>query len=232
MRFKDLMAPLAICDALAGKHVKGKIHSNCKHAFQLGGFTYNCCHNLYDSDLQTAYNKLRDARAKFLAPSYGTKARGRDIMNALTLPTLSAGDQAATADEDMIYAVRAPPPLPCPPLPSPPLPLATHGVAWLQVGRRRVCKDIFHLRYPVSRATLDRLIAAKRCGFDPYGGEGRQSGVLTDKSMYAVAWWLNYAEQTAERLPDQGPALMTPRRHLASTLPHCLRPPLSPVPCL
>jgi hypothetical protein len=86
--------------------------------------------------------------------------------------------------------------------------------ACTQIGERKVCKHVFRLRYPVSKSTLDRAIAAKKNLTNRYSSSSLRTPRLeTPKSMYAICWWLNYAEKTCERLPDSA-VLVTPRRHM------------------
>ena len=82
-----------------------------------------------------------------------------------------------------------------------------------QIGRRVVCKHVFRLRYPVSASTLNRFICAKKNNLERYAEDPGSHRIDTSKSLYVIAWWLNYAKKTCEKLPDHD-ELVTPRRHM------------------
>jgi len=68
---------------------------------------------------------------------------------------------------------------------------------------RVVCRQTFLANYPISLATLKRLVLNKRVGLEPGVRDSPPpKGMSTPKTMQVVAWWLPYANQTSEKLPD------------------------------
>lgn len=65
--------------------------------------------------------------------------------------------------------------------------------------------------------TRDRAQACVLDGLEPYTA-APIARLPKAKTIYVVAWWRRYAEETAERLPDQ-PYLMTPCRPMVSARP-------------
>ena len=75
------------------------------------------------------------------------------------------------------------------------------------IGNRRVCKDIFCHRYPVSRSTFARICAAKLCDATSVydlrpACESEQDSTRGIRGQICAAWWQKYAEHNSERLPD------------------------------
>jgi len=61
---------------------------------------------------------------------------------------------------------------------------------------------------------LKKLEKCVRNGFKPYlRQELGQTRVSHGRTLVVIAWWVKYAEETAERLPDSN-KLMTPCRQL------------------
>eukprot|EP00965_Chrysotila_dentata_P053694 1781104-Pleurochrysis_carterae.AAC.2 len=68
-----------------------------------------------------------------------------------------------------------------------------------------MCREVFPARFPTSLASLKRRIQEKRVGADLYASaekEDTPSSLGSSKALHAVAWWLGYAPQTSEKLPD------------------------------
>ena len=89
----------------------------------------------------------------------------------------------------------------------------------MQIGQRKVCKHVFRLRFPVSVPTLNRCIVAKRNSLERYAERPGFHRAESTKSMYVIAWWLNYAKKTSEKLPDSS-VIVTPRRHMVCPANH------------
>eukprot|EP00965_Chrysotila_dentata_P065706 2177251-Pleurochrysis_carterae.AAC.1 len=70
---------------------------------------------------------------------------------------------------------------------------------------RRVCRDVFLSTYPISLATLKRIVALKRANgrieYEDASKRNAQRGeeLGSTKSLEAIAWWTSYAEAADER---------------------------------
>ena len=62
---------------------------------------------------------------------------------------------------------------------------------------RTVCKSTFLAHYPVSLATLKRIVLRKRLGEELYSKLSAGPDRLPVKSLHAISWWISYAEQVS-----------------------------------
>lgn len=148
------------------------------------GAVTNCCDGLYGNDCKSALTTFTENRKKFLSMS--SKERSLNVFAQLRLRATLVGANAAYAKQ-VQYVVQPRPD-------SPP---------------REVCRLGFLENLPISQSTLRRLELKKKLGVAYYKEWKCQSVPM--KELHVIAWWLDYAEQTAERLPDQ-PFLITPCR--------------------
>jgi|EP00966_Prymnesium_polylepis_P336852 hypothetical protein len=183
------------CARVTGYELNGQKHTNCHNAWlDPGGCTRRCNYNVFGTDPEAAFDNLQNSRKHFLSfgkDGLGCKGRRQYVYDRLTVPSAPGGQSLTEYTSDVAF----------------------------QIANRRVCKPIFNLAYPVSEATLNRLVAMRRGGIGPNDADRptNESMGRGAKSLYVIAWWRRYAETTAERLPDV-PGLMTPRRHLVPTL--------------
>ena len=81
------------------------------------------------------------------------------------------------------------------------------------INGRLVCRKPYLERFPVSKSTLQRLERRLVAGVGPHGVGIARERATSEKRMQVIAWWLSYADATAERMPDV-PYLFTPSRQL------------------
>eukprot|EP00965_Chrysotila_dentata_P141807 4687259-Pleurochrysis_carterae.AAC.1 len=156
-----------------------------------------------------ALQKLAAQRKKFFA--LNRPARARTVFNALTFQTTTGSlDQPPTNAVQSAVASSQQWRTPVPPV----LYRVGNAADCLRLG----CREIFLEHYPVSLATLRRIVALKYTGGDmDYESASKaavRSGALSSsKLLEAIAWWKSHAEQMSEKLPDVD-LMLTPHRFL------------------
>ena len=81
------------------------------------------------------------------------------------------------------------------------------------INGRLVCRRPFLERFPLSKSTLQRLERRLVANVGPHGVGLQRERATSEKRLQVIAWWLSYANVTAERMPDV-PYLFTPSRQL------------------
>ena len=81
------------------------------------------------------------------------------------------------------------------------------GRLTFQVGRRKVCKDIFQHRYPVSQSTFKRIMFSKLNDagsvYELRAPAPKDHDTTRGlRGQICVSWLMKYAEHNSERLPD------------------------------
>ena len=169
----------------------------CHHAWRDGNEEVQCHHQLWARSITGSVDALQKARSDFLA--LGTKERGNAVLAAL-----------AFAEVQQLH------------------PDAGAGVAWkppvakvmFRVGptadhQRTVCRSIFLAHYPVSLATLKRVVQRKRIGAELYSRIGHElrKETINAKTLHVISWTLEYARQVRPFLPPPPPPPPPPPSH-------------------
>ena len=147
----------------------------CLHMWEDGDEMVPCNHRLWARTVPAAMAALRKQRETFLAK--GTKERGVEVYDALTFP-----------DALQLHGPSGW---------TPPVHKVLYRVGPGVEQRRPVCREIFLANYPISLATLKRIVQRKRLGAALYTRLDallRQHRV-SHKTLHAIAWWLGYAKQ-------------------------------------
>ena len=140
-----------------------------------------CCDGIHGVHYKSALDHITEHRKNFLSMS--SKQRSLHVFNQLRLKAMSPGAVAKQIE----YIIQPDPDTP----------------------PREVCRLGFLEYWPISLATLKRLELKKRLSISYYKEWTCERVPM--KELHIIAWWLDYAEQTAERLPDQE-FLITPCR--------------------
>ena len=187
---EKMLCDAALIDVVTGTH-------KCMYEWDDAGEIVQCDHALWARSTANAIAALRKQRASFL--ERGSKARARVVLDALSFHTQSC----VVKEEDGMPGWTNPYAQIC------------FRVEIAPQRWREVCRSVFLSHYPVSPATLKRVIARKRLGSELYArAEQRMAEKqLTAKTLHAIAWYTSYANQVSEKLPDQD-FIMTPYRYV------------------
>ena len=176
----------------------------CHHSWSDEDETVQCHHQLWARSVTASVEALRQARSNFLA--LGTKERGNAVLAALSFDesmTLHAGAGAGVAWK-------------------PPVAKVVFRVGPTPDRQRTVCACVFLAQFPISRATLTRIVQRKRIGADLYskiGHELRKESINV-KTLHVISWTLEYANQeSAPRCPPT-PHTLHPHPTPYRTAPH------------
>lgn len=147
----------------------------CKHMWTDGDELVQCTHQLWARGVPAAITVLTKQREAFLVK--GSKERGNDVFAALTF-----------ADATQLHGPTAW---------KPPVNKVVYKVGPTPEQQRVVCQEIFLAHYPVSRATLKRLVQRKRVGADAYPPLNAllRQHRTSNKTLLVISWWLAYAKQ-------------------------------------
>ena len=138
-----------------------------------------CNHRLWSRTFPAAVAALTKQREAFLAQS--SKQRGHDVFAALTF-----------GDASQLHGPAAW---------TPPVSRVVYRVGPTPEQQRVVCREVFLAHYPISLATLKRLVQRKRVGaaaYAPLTALMRQHRTSA-KTLHVIAWWLGYAKQVVAR---------------------------------
>ena len=150
----------------------------CHQTWDDEGETVQCHHQLWARGTATAVRVLRDQRKTFL--DLGSKERGELVLKALGFESSSGGLHCG--DDPRWKA---------------PVAKVVFRLGPTPDRLRPVCRCIFLAQYPISLATLKRIIQRKRIGADLYArlGDDIRMHKVQPKTLHVVAWALEYANQ-------------------------------------
>lgn len=196
------LKPENIMAVVCGKH-------KCSNMFDDGGEQVPCNHQLWARQTPDAVEALTRHLTRFLALPQQT--RGEIAAQGISFPP-ATHLHGQTEGEKIV----------------------SKGQPIFKIGingglQRCVCRCVFTQHYGMGIATLTRIICKTRNGKPIYGDksqmkvDARKSIVPSAKSAHAIAWWLTYAEETSEKLPDID-RLLTPHRYLRDIYDVCCTP--------
>ena len=158
----------AIQQMVVGEH-------RCSHMWMDGDERVQCTHQLWARSVPAAIAALKKQREVFLAQ--GCKERGQEVYAALSF-----------REAVQLHGTREW---------TPPMRPVVYRIGPTPEQQRIVCREAFLAHYPVSTATLKRIVQRKRVGADAYA---QLSSLLrqhrtSSKSLHVIAWWIGYAKQ-------------------------------------
>ena len=177
----------------------------CHNHWEDHGEEVECHHQLWARSIPGSVDVLRKARTDFLA--LGTKERGNAVLAALAFDESNQLHRPGV-EGGIVWR--------------PPISKVLYRVGPTPDRQRTVCRFIFLAHYPVSLATLKRIVQRKRLGAELYsklGYELRKERINV-KTLHVIAWTLEYAKQVP---PTRLPPL--PKHCAAARMP-ATRPPL------
>ena len=148
----------------------------CHHTWRDEQEEVQCHHQLWARSITGSVDTLRQARCAFLA--MGTKDRGSAVLAALAFD--ESQQLHAGAGAGVVW--------------KPPIAKVIFRVGPSADRQRTVCRCIFLARYPVSLATLKRIVQRKRIGVELYsriGYELRKESISV-KTLHVISWVLEY----------------------------------------
>ena len=176
-----LLTDDAIRAALDGQDCTGAKHTRCANPLPNG---QPCFSNLWfdNSTNATAKEMLEQHRNRFLALSQ--EARSSEVMANLKFQYYADTDSSG---------------------------MSVGSPYWHYMVRgRRVCKQVYLLHYPVHSRTLDSIQERIKAGFSTPHAKSEEgtsthteSGERGQKYYTTVGWYLNYADEVGDYMPDE-----------------------------